>query len=521
MSPATGRPRAAVGLALLLLIGGVAAALALVDSGGHAVPPASPSSSAGSTGALGSSPPTATPDAGASGQTGSGGGPSATAGSNPPSIGSGPSAAASASAPAAGDLATDGRIAYVDATGTLFTIAPDGTDSRQLGTAGQPVIFPAWSPDGRHVAAIGADNAPGVWVFTDRAGTSRIGPLGTGPTSAPIYLEWSPSGARLAWLANQPPTLALHVVEFDGTSLGVDRGLVGGQPIYWAWAADSESLLVHVGSGAGGSLDRIALSDRVVTPVLPAPGFFGAPGIDRAGDLEAWVVGSGSTDQQLVLSGPRAGTGHAVPVPGPTALGVDPTGDRVAWIASTRPDAPASGPLHVVDAASGTDRVLVADQVVAFFWSPDGRHIAVLTSTAPGTNGGSAWTDGSAVDLAATGPRPAAVTEPRLAAATVPRLAATGPRLAATNPSLRVSVVDVASGTVTVLAEFSPPPLFASQFLPFFDQYAPSHSIWSPRGDAIVLPSIDDTGQAHLSVVPIDGRPPIRIADGILASWSP
>jgi TolB protein len=79
----------------------------------------------------------------------------------------------------------------------------------------------------------------------------------------------------------------------------------------------------------------------------------------------------------------------------------------------------------------------------------------------------------------------------------------------------------VTTGDVTVLAELSPAPLFAAQFLPFFDQYAASHSIWSPHSDAIVLPAIDDAGQAHISVVPIDGRSPLRIADGVLATWSP
>ena len=73
-----------------------------------------------------------------------------------------------------------------------------------------------------------------------------------------------------------------------------------------------------------------------------------------------------------------------------------------------------------------------------------------------------------------------------------------------------------------MLAQLNPPPLFATQFLPFFDQYSMSHSIWSPHtSDAIVLPALDDSGEAHISVVPIDGRAPIRLADGILASWGP
>jgi TolB protein len=61
--------------------------------------------------------------------------------------------------------------------------------------------------------------------------------------------------------------------------------------------------------------------------------------------------------------------------------------------------------------------------------------------------------------------------------------------------------------------------------LPFFDQYALSHRIWSPNSDAVVLPiaESDETADiAGIYIVPIARRsgPPRRIAEGAIAFWS-
>ena len=62
------------------------------------------------------------------------------------------------------------------------------------------------------------------------------------------------------------------------------------------------------------------------------------------------------------------------------ALAWNPQGDQLAFVAP--PDSAETGsfgPLHLIDATTGAERVLVEDFVLAFFWSPDGRQIAYLT----------------------------------------------------------------------------------------------------------------------------------------------
>jgi TolB protein len=87
-------------------------------------------------------------------------------------------------------------------------------------------------------------------------------------------------------------------------------------------------------------------------------------------------------------------------------------------------------------------------------------------------------------------------------------------------PSLRLWVVDVASGQQRLLSTFRPSEIFLSQFLPFFDQYALSHRLWSPASDAVVLPMVGTEGASGIYVVSVESGEATRVADGAMAFWS-
>jgi TolB protein len=61
--------------------------------------------------------------------------------------------------------------------------------------------------------------------------------------------------------------------------------------------------------------------------------------------------------------------------------------------------------------------------------------------------------------------------------------------------------------------------LFVSQFLPFFDQYALSHRLWSPDSSALVLPARVE-GASQIMLFPADGGEPRPVAPGSMAFWS-
>jgi hypothetical protein len=56
---------------------------------------------------------------------------------------------------------------------------------------------------------------------------------------------------------------------------------------------------------------------------------------------------------------------------------------------------------------------------------------------------------------------------------------------------------------------------FGFQILPYFDQYALSHS------SAIVLPLTDENNLDHVVVIPADGGDPHAVATGWVGFWSP
>jgi len=386
------------------------------------------------------------------------------------------------------------RIALVDAAGGLRTLNADGTDRRVHTVDRLAFQFPAWSPDGSHIAAIGHDGADsGVFVFDDRAagdaGATAAEPVAAyrSPRAAPIYLYWSPDGRRIAFLTGEPDGLALQVASADGSAPAavVRRG----QPLYWDWI-DASHVFVHSGANAPGAfLGEVAVDTSDVQSIEASVGAFQAPAMSLDGRSRAYVALGEGRSTSVVVEARDGSFRHEARVSAGSALGWSPAGDQLAYTNSPVPIGLPVGPLELIDVRSGTTRQLVDGPVVAWFWAPDGRTLAVLRFRVPG--------DGQVV-------------------------AAGGRFLAATDRlALRLLFVDVATGAIRFGREVRLSDLVLAQFLPFADQYARSHRVWAPGSDAIVLPLQDETGSSHVTIVPADGSAERRIADGVAAFWSP
>jgi hypothetical protein len=381
------------------------------------------------------------------------------------------------------------RIAMVDADGGLSTIKADGTDRRLHSVDSLVFQFPAWSPDGNHLAAIGqAGDDFGVFVFDDRAGDAAPQPVVAyrSPSAAPIYLYWSPDGRRIAFLTNEPDTLALQVAPADGNAPAVV--IRRGQPLYWDWI-DASHVFVHSGANAPDAfLGEVAVDSPDVLSIDASAGAFQAPAVSRDGRSRAYVAMGEGLSNSVVIEARDGSFRHEARVSGASALGWSPAGDQLAYSDSPLPIGMPIGPLELIDAASGATRLLVDGPVVAWFWAPDGRTLAVLRVPQP--------TDGQV--------------------ASVPPVAAQTDRLV-----LRLLFVDAATGLTQFSRNVRLSDIVLGQFLPFADQYARSHRVWSPASDAIVLPLQDETGSSHITIVPSDGSPETRIAAGVAAFWSP
>ncbi len=62
---------------------------------------------------------------------------------------------------------------------------------------------------------------------------------------------------------------------------------------------------------------------------------------------------------------------------------------------------------------------------------------------------------------------------------------------------------------------------FAREVLPFHEQYARSHSWWSPDGTSFCYGAVDNYGNDTIWVVDVARSKVERIATGSLAVWSP
>jgi len=279
------------------------------------------------------------------------------------------------------------RIAIVGRAGALSTIAADGTDRRSYSMPGVAFQYPAWSPDGSQVAAIGHDASEdgGVFVIRDRpTQTGAAAPIVAyrSPKQALIYLYWSPDGRRIAFLTSEPNELALQVVAADGTgSAAVVRR---GQPLYWDWI-DGSHLFVHSGGDAlDAFLGEVGVDVPEASPIAASVGPFQAPGISSGGRYRAYVVVDASQSASVVVEARGSSARHEAAIRGPSALGWSPDGDQLAYIAPAQAIGLPLGPLHLIDAGSGATRLLLDGPVVAYFWAPDARTIAALRIALPG-----------------------------------------------------------------------------------------------------------------------------------------
>ncbi len=409
--------------------------------------------------------------------------------------------------------AQTGRIAYVTLQGQVATVAPDGSEPRVLTAGDQRFQFPAWSPDGSRVAVLGADASGGFITVLEDVGGGAAEELYRSSSQPPFYLYWAPDGETVGFLANDAAAgIGMYTTPPSGAG---SRLLATGSPFYWQWTSDGQGLFIH--TNGSGDAARLGFTSRVRDTLdenLAPPGRFQAPGIAPSGRYLAYGTVDPARGARVVVRGrPGSDSGQDLDVErevaheGFASLSWSPAADELAFISPAENVPSTFGPLRLLDAETGLLEPLTQKPAVAFFWSPDGSYIAYFT---PRRSGGGDLA-GSPRELRSKLQGETSATETLVAQRTQRR-----PLI------LDVYLVDVAARSERLLTSFAPSPQFVAQFLPFFDQYALSHSLWSPESDALVLPAIDldlETPTLRVVVVGLDGTV-TPVAEGDMAFWS-
>jgi Tol biopolymer transport system component len=392
-----------------------------------------------------------------------------------------------------------GRIAYIALDGNVHTMDQGGggqkdvTSDAVVDDSGNGTSFfyqfPAWSPDGKSLAFVGlhhdAQGSRDVGVWTAVAGASPV-QVYKSPDHVPRYLSWSPDSSRLVFAAG--PGNALQELDTVPARGGNVRVMESGTGFAWRWENGGARLAVHsVDAQDQADAERVRILDSLGVAedrqLALQPGDFQAPAWapDGRGLIMAVSDAVGST---LYLADSGGGLGTALAhVDGKATLDLSPDGRRLAWAARTAGGDPASRSLYVLDLAgrpkesggpvpSSPSPVSGSDYVAAFSWSPDGSKIAYFVP--------------SETDL-----------------------------------SLTLKVLTVKTRALRTVATFIPTAYFLGMLVEF-GQYAESVRLWSPDGKFLLYCDAQPDTSFDIMVAYAD-QPiaPRKIADGVMATWSP
>ncbi len=446
------------------------------------------------------------------------------------------------------------RIAYISPYGDLFTVRPDGSGERRL-TGGSQVqspqspqspqprpagppgaadpagvyrvqdldfnnvyAWPTWSPDGTRLAVSRvriADNRAlqvSVQVLDAATGRGRMVYENDVPAliadGAPHYLYWSPDGEYLSFLATTRQGLTLFAVNPNTTGGAV--ALERGAPLYYSWGGDGDSLMVH-------SREAVKLLRKPFRPDrawrLVDTASFRTPALSPDGRRWAYTVSDPVSDPVSGAAGSTLYVGEAdAPATPRQILEVGPFSAFI-WSpdGSTLAVADRQGVrgsvfqrIRLVTVAAGVRtpvrtlvRTLVEEPLLAFYWAPSGERLAWVSVDAEEQV--FEWKV-AALDAAAAPAEGGSAGEPDNGAA------------------------------VRELFRFRPSGEVFTM-LSFFDQYAYSHSPWSPDSSRLVVAGSPGpvaerrnghtpTGARVYVLDAVGDAPPTEIAAGSVAFWS-
>ena len=401
------------------------------------------------------------------------------------------------------EVAVD-RIAFMTTDGELFLVNPDG--SEQLKLAGDTQVqggplgavmaqprgvnffysWPTWSPDGKKLAASlmeVTDGQPEISVQVIDAATGAATTVfrnevpGLVAENAPHYLYWSPDSRTLAVLASTPQGLTLFAA--DTESLTDPTVIESGAPLYFHWGADGQSMLLHVGEELKFLTRPFGASSG--QPIDADPGFR-VPALSPDGRYMAYM-GTGATSGSLLIAetGTTGTARNALDIGSRAAFAWSSQGGDLAVADQQNDNAPTFNRLRVVPGDGGSIKTVAEGRIIAFYWSPNGEMLAWV-----GLDGGNrefVWW-----------------------AATVEGGEAR--ELLRAQPSNDMLVT-----------------------LSFFDQYAYSHSPWSPDSSRLVLAIVPNRSREgrngstppgpRIFVVEASGSSePVEVGAGSLAFWS-
>ncbi|HXG28377.1 MAG TPA: Tol-Pal system beta propeller repeat protein TolB [Nevskiales bacterium] len=189
--------------------------------------------------------------------------------------------------------AFDTRIAYITVAGGTYSLVvadADGFNPHVVLRSTEPLMSPAWSPDGNRLAYVSFEGKRAQIVVQDVfSGARQVISSTPGINGAP---SWSPDGSRLAFTLSKDGNPEIYVASAGGGGVTrlTDNPAIDTEP---AWSADGRSIYFLSDRGGGPQIYRMSAGGGGAERVTYEGDYNASPALSPDGQYLAFVHRSG------------------------------------------------------------------------------------------------------------------------------------------------------------------------------------------------------------------------------------